>query len=184
MASPPELAARHPDVKHPSIAGCIENMDDAAGRILKKLNALGEADNTLVIFTSDNGRNTALTVPTTEISKDAKPNSGKVSAPRIIRWPDRIKPAYAGCSRWACRSRPAPVRGRVRYPRMSHSMAQAYCLYLPPVNLSPKLLYWFYNFRAQSVSFAMATGVCHDPKINHAKTCFWNGSRRHQEDRF
>ena len=35
VASPPELTARHPDVKQPEYYGCIENMDDAAGRILK-----------------------------------------------------------------------------------------------------------------------------------------------------
>ncbi|NQU52777.1 MAG: sulfatase-like hydrolase/transferase [Bacteroidetes bacterium] len=35
--------------------GCIENMDAAIGRILKKLKSVGLLENTLVIFTSDNG---------------------------------------------------------------------------------------------------------------------------------
>ena len=35
--------------------GCIENMDTAIGRILKKLKSEGLLENTLVIFTSDNG---------------------------------------------------------------------------------------------------------------------------------
>ena len=35
--------------------GCIENMDAAIGRILKKLKSEGLLENTLVIFTSDNG---------------------------------------------------------------------------------------------------------------------------------
>jgi len=35
--------------------GCIENMDVAIGRILKKLKSEGLLENTLVIFTSDNG---------------------------------------------------------------------------------------------------------------------------------
>ncbi|MCH2506512.1 MAG: sulfatase-like hydrolase/transferase, partial [Dehalococcoidia bacterium] len=55
VASPPELAARHPNLKQPEYYGCIENMDDAAGRLLKKLDAIGVTDNTLVVFTSDNG---------------------------------------------------------------------------------------------------------------------------------
>ena len=93
MASPPELAARHPGVKQPEYYGCIENMDDAAGRILKKLNALGEVDNTLVIFTSDNGgyrtdraNNRNLKGRKTQLWE------GGIRAPGIIRWPGRIKP--------------------------------------------------------------------------------------------
>ena len=93
VASPPELAARHPDVKQPEYYGCIENMDDAAGRILKKLNALGEVDNTLVIFTSDNGsyrtdraNNRNLKGRKTQLWE------GGIRAPGIIRWPGRIKP--------------------------------------------------------------------------------------------
>ncbi len=38
--------------------GCIENMDVAIGRILEKLKADGLLENTLVIFTSDNGPDT------------------------------------------------------------------------------------------------------------------------------
>ena len=93
VASPPELAARHPDVKQPEYYGCIENMDDAAGRILKKLNALSEVDNTLVIFTSDNGsyrtdraNNRNLKGRKTQLWE------GGIRAPGIIRWPGRIKP--------------------------------------------------------------------------------------------
>jgi len=40
---------------HAIYAAIVETMDTAAGRILRKLEALGLADNTLVIFTSDNG---------------------------------------------------------------------------------------------------------------------------------
>ncbi len=40
---------------NPIYAGLIEEMDTAVGRVLKHLEELGLADNTIVIFTSDNG---------------------------------------------------------------------------------------------------------------------------------
>lgn len=40
---------------NPIYAGMIDNMDNAVGRVLKKLDELGLADNTLVILTGDNG---------------------------------------------------------------------------------------------------------------------------------
>jgi arylsulfatase A-like enzyme len=40
---------------NPIYAGLIENMDTAVGRVLKCLDDLGLADNTIVCFTSDNG---------------------------------------------------------------------------------------------------------------------------------
>ena len=41
--------------RHPEFAGQIRAVDDSVGRILAKLDELGIADNTLVIFTSDQG---------------------------------------------------------------------------------------------------------------------------------
>lgn len=93
VASPPELAARHPNVKQPEYYGCIENMDHAAGRILKKLETLNEATNTLVIFTSDNGsyrtdraNNRNLKGRKTQLWE------GGIRAPGIIKWPGKINP--------------------------------------------------------------------------------------------
>ncbi len=40
---------------NPVYAGLIEHMDDAVGQVLDKLDELGLADNTIVVFTSDNG---------------------------------------------------------------------------------------------------------------------------------
>jgi arylsulfatase A len=41
--------------RNPIYAAMIENMDENVGRIVARLDALGLADNTIVIFTSDNG---------------------------------------------------------------------------------------------------------------------------------
>jgi len=40
---------------HPVYAGMIETLDDAVGHVLDRLSQAGLADNTIVIFTSDNG---------------------------------------------------------------------------------------------------------------------------------
>jgi arylsulfatase A-like enzyme len=40
---------------NPVYAGLVESMDDAVGEVLKALDELGLAENTVVIFTSDNG---------------------------------------------------------------------------------------------------------------------------------
>jgi arylsulfatase A-like enzyme len=49
--APPELI---PKGKHPMV-GMMKSLDLAVGRILKTLDELGQADNTLVVFLSDNG---------------------------------------------------------------------------------------------------------------------------------
>jgi arylsulfatase A len=40
---------------HPSYAGLLEEMDTSVGRVVETLNRLGIAENTLIVFTSDNG---------------------------------------------------------------------------------------------------------------------------------
>jgi arylsulfatase A-like enzyme len=53
-----EMERRLPIRKHqdnPVYAGLIEHMDDAVGKVLKTLKELGLEENTVVIFTSDNG---------------------------------------------------------------------------------------------------------------------------------
>ena len=149
VASPPELAARHPDVKQPEYYGCIENMDDAAGRILKKLNALSEVDNTLVIFTSDNGsyrtdraNNRNLKGRKTQLWE------GGIRAPGIIRWPDRIKPGTrsdvpAGLVDLlpsACAAAGVPLPKNVTLDGTS-----LLPLFATGTLDRPKPLYWFYN---------------------------------------
>ena len=41
--------------KNPKYAAMVTSMDDSVGRLLGRLEHLGIADNTLIIFTSDNG---------------------------------------------------------------------------------------------------------------------------------
>jgi arylsulfatase A-like enzyme len=52
-----KVRQRHPnmDGKRGRLVALIEHLDDGIGRVLKELETLGLAENTLVIFTSDNG---------------------------------------------------------------------------------------------------------------------------------
>lgn len=80
---------------HPVYAAMLENMDYNIGRILNQLAASGLAENTLVIFTSDNGGlSTAEGSPTTNAPLRAGKGwlyEGGIRVPVIMRWPARIK---------------------------------------------------------------------------------------------
>lgn len=58
-----ELIQKHKSAFNPVYAAMIETLDDCVGRVLAKLDALGLAENTIVIFTSDNGGLHVLETP-------------------------------------------------------------------------------------------------------------------------
>lgn len=84
--------------RNPIYAAMIENMDESVGRILKKLDELKLADNTLVLFTSDNGGLATAEAPNTPATNNAPLREGKgylyeggIRVPLIARWPGVIK---------------------------------------------------------------------------------------------
>lgn len=80
---------------HPVYAAMLENMDYNIGRILDQLAASGLAENTLVLFTSDNGGlSTAEGSPTNNSPLRAGKGwlyEGGIRVPVIMRWPAKIK---------------------------------------------------------------------------------------------
>ena len=73
----------------------MAQMDDSVGAIMKHLDDIGEADNTIVIFTTDNGAE-VFTWPDGGMTpfKATKGTvmEGGFRAPCIVRWPGKIKP--------------------------------------------------------------------------------------------
>jgi len=93
-----ELIAKHKDAFNPTYAAMIETLDDCVGRILAKLDALGLAEDTIVIFTSDNGGLHVLETARTPATYNRPFRAGKgflfeggLRIPLIVRWPGKIK---------------------------------------------------------------------------------------------
>jgi len=73
----------------------MKQMDDNIGEVLKKLEAMGQLDNTIVVFTTDNGAE-AISFPDGGVTpfKGQKGEAweGGFRAPLVVRWPGHIKP--------------------------------------------------------------------------------------------
>jgi len=76
--------------KNACVYGMVENLDENIGRVLKKVDTLGLADNTIVIFLTDNGPNTERFNGNMKGRKGSV-NEGGVRVPLFIRWPGKIK---------------------------------------------------------------------------------------------
>ncbi len=69
----------------------LENQDANVGRVLRKLEELGLADNTIVVYFSDNGPNSWRWNGGMKGRKGSV-DEGGIRSPLLIRWPGKIKP--------------------------------------------------------------------------------------------
>lgn len=97
--------------EHAVYAGMVEAMDLAVGKVLAALDELGLAENTLLVFTSDNGGlSTSEGWPTSNLPLRGGKGwmyEGGIREPFLVRWPAVVKPG---------RVIDAPVIGTDIYP--------------------------------------------------------------------
>lgn len=129
----------------------VERMDHQVGRVLAALEAKGLRDDTIVIFTSDNGgERFSDTWPFT--GKKSELLEGGVRVPAVVRWPRRIAPGRTHdqvtmSMDWlptllaAAGAAPDP-----EYPTDGMSLVPALVQGAAPV---PRRLFWRYKANAQ-----------------------------------
>ncbi|NLF71623.1 MAG: sulfatase-like hydrolase/transferase [Candidatus Anammoximicrobium sp.] len=113
IKEPDEWLQRVPDAISGDVprhyAACVMHLDDAVGRIVAALERKGKRDNTLLVFTSDNGGSTVENndlkypddnCPNGKLTGNNAPWRGQkgtlyeggTRVPAIVSWPGRVKP--------------------------------------------------------------------------------------------
>ena len=84
------------DQNNPGYASMVESVDDSIGRVLETLKKLNLEQNTLVIFTSDNGGYTPKHTSNYPLMGGKSfPFEAGMKVPFIVKWPEKIKPGVS-----------------------------------------------------------------------------------------
>ena len=89
-----ERFASEPNPDRRVYLAMIAALDDAVGKVLAALDDAGVSENTLVIFTSDNGAATYTGIASNEPLRGGKLTNfeGGLNVPLALRWPARVPP--------------------------------------------------------------------------------------------
>ncbi len=75
---------------NPHLAAMLESIDDGVGLVMKKLAEKGIQDNTIVIFTSDNGGESQVTTNGQLRGGKSQLYEGGIRIPLLVHWPARV----------------------------------------------------------------------------------------------
>ncbi len=97
LGAKPALIEENQDAFNPINAAMMTTLDDTVGLLLAKLDALGIADRTMVIFTSDHGGLHVLEFVNSPATHNTPFRAGKgfvyeggLRVPMIVRWPGKV----------------------------------------------------------------------------------------------
>ena len=159
LTTTPELLAKYrsktPMPGYPSLpeyAGLIEELDACVGRIVDEIDAAGLAENTLVLFVSDNGGlvhqqdGNIVTSNGTLRGEKGTLYEGGIRVPAVARWKGRI-PAQRICGIPALTQDLYPTflaLGGLKMPPPAEldGVSIASLLFDPSARLAPRALYW------------------------------------------
>src|SRR5262245_737703 len=94
LGAKPELVEKYKTAFNPTYAAMMHSMDECVGMVLARLDELKLSENTIVIFTSDNGGLHVLESPDSPATHNTPYRAGKgfvyeggLRIPLIVRWP-------------------------------------------------------------------------------------------------
>ncbi len=97
LGAKPELIEKYKNAFNPTYAAMLHTLDDTVGLLLTRLDELKLAENTIVVFTSDNGGLHVLEFPDSPATHNTPFRAGKgflyeggLRVPTIVRWPGVI----------------------------------------------------------------------------------------------
>ncbi len=142
----------HGRQENPIYAAMLQSLDQSVGRILDKLAELELSEQTIVLFTSDNGGLATREGPNTPATVNAPLREGKgwlyeggIRVPLIVSWPGQIKPGTEETPVWSGDLLPTVAgltdQDKPVEERDGVSLAN---LLLQAQPLEPRALYWHY----------------------------------------